>query len=120
MLTLTPSSRVCNLGGTFPRFFVLRLVDYFTDASCQPGKPVDPDTLKAPLVTEPFSCSLQPDKERCVNGGGVCEMVQDGYYMVNVICVLIGLITFLLYIRPKVLHLQSLPMRAWRLTPSNK
>jgi hypothetical protein len=116
---LTPDS-VCNLGGTFPRFFVLRLVDYFTVATCHPGVSPDIDALKAPLVTDPFSCSLQPDKERCVKGGGACIMTQDGYYIVNMICVIIGITTFVMFIRPKVLHLQSLPMRAWRLAPASK
>lgn len=72
--------------------------------------------LKGDLVTKPFSCAMQPDKELCVNGGGNCEMLRDGYYIVNVICVAVGLVTFFLYIRPKVVHLQSLPLRAWRLS----
>jgi MFS transporter, PAT family, solute carrier family 33 (acetyl-CoA transportor), member 1 len=80
----------------------------------------DIDALKAPLITDPFSCSLQPDKERCVKGGGACVMTQDGYYIVNMICVIIGVTTFVMFIRPKVLHLQSLPMRAWRLAPASK
>ncbi|KAL9944183.1 hypothetical protein D7B24_007016 [Verticillium nonalfalfae] len=116
---MTLLATVCNLGGTFPRFFVLRLVDYFTVATCHPGNAPDLDALKGPVVTSPFSCSLQADKERCVKGGGTCTMVQDGYYIVNVICVALGLLTFVLYIRPRVLHLQSLPMRAWRLAPTN-
>lgn len=111
---------VCNLGGTFPRFFVLRLVDYFTVATCHPGNPADIDALKGPVVSDPFSCSLQPDKERCVKGGGTCDMVRDGYYFVNIVCVVFGVVTFMLYIRPKVLHLQSLPMRAWRLSNSSR
>ncbi|KAH7358478.1 acetyl-CoA transporter 1 [Plectosphaerella cucumerina] len=117
---MTLLATVCNLGGTFPRFFVLRLVDYFTVATCHPGVSPDIDALKAPLVTDPFSCSLQPEKERCVKGGGACIMTQDGYYIVNMICVIIGVTTFVMFIRPKVLHLQSLPMRAWRLAPASK
>ena len=105
---------VSNLGGTFPRLFVLRLVDAFTTATCHPGKP-DTSKLTGPLVTEPFSCSIQPDKERCLAGGGTCEMLRDGYYIVNVICVIVGVVTFVSYIRPKVMHLQELPLRAWRL-----
>ncbi|KAK2053143.1 acetyl-CoA transporter 1 [Colletotrichum caudatum] len=115
---MTLLATVCNLGGTFPRFFVLRLVDYFTVATCHPGNPADLGALKGPVITEPFSCSLQPEKERCVAGGGTCDMVRDGYYLVNIICVIFGVVTFMLYIRPRVLHLQSLPMRAWRLSPS--
>lgn len=47
-------------------------------------------------------------------------MIRDGYYIVNIMCVVVGLVTFVLYIRPKVLHLQSLPMRAWRLAAVGK
>ncbi|MBE3112341.1 MAG: hypothetical protein IMZ46_17845 [Acidobacteria bacterium] len=114
MLTLLPS--VCNLGGTFPRFFILRLVDTFTQATCHPGPSGTLQAeLKDALVTEPFSCSLQPDKERCLNGGGSCEVLRDGYYLVNMMCVAFGVLTFVLYIRPKALRLQALPLKAWRL-----
>lgn len=61
---------------------------------------------------------MQAEKELCVDGGGSCEMLRDGYYIVNIICVLVGVVTFVMYIRPKVLHLQSLPLRAWRLSPT--
>jgi PAT family acetyl-CoA transporter-like MFS transporter 1 len=30
-------------------------------------------------------------------------------------CVLVGAITFVMFIRPQALKLQSLPMRAWRI-----
>ena len=111
-----------NLGGTFPRYFVLRLVDAFTSATCHPG-PADAaaKNLKGPLVTQPFSCALQSEKERCTAGGGTCEMLRDGYYIVNIVCVVVGVLTFAAYIRPKVLHLQALPLRAWRLAaPASK
>jgi hypothetical protein len=38
-----------------------------------------------------------------------------GYYIVNVMCVLVGAITFFMFIRPQALKLQQLPLRAWRL-----
>lgn len=63
----------------------------------------------------PFSCALQPDKERCLAAGGACNVERDGYYLVNVLCVAFGVVSFVLFIRPKVLHLQGLPLRAWRL-----
>ncbi|KAK8099206.1 acetyl-coenzyme A transporter 1 [Apiospora kogelbergensis] len=116
---MTLLATVSNLGGTFPKFFVLKLVDYFTEATCHPPTTkLDASTLKAPLVTAPFTCAMQAEKELCVNGGGSCEMLKDGYYIVNMICVLVGVVTFVMYIRPKVLHLQSLPLRAWRLSPA--
>ncbi|RYP79278.1 hypothetical protein DL770_006725 [Monosporascus sp. CRB-9-2] len=116
---MTLLATVSNLGGTFPRYFVLRLVDAFTTATCYPppAEKTDVGSLKGPLVTQPFSCALQAEKERCENGGGTCEILHDGYYIVNVICVIVGVLTFVMYIRGKVLHLQSLPLRAWRLAP---
>lgn len=42
-------------------------------------------------------------------------MLRDGYYIVNIICVVIGIVTFVSFIRPKAMHLQALPLRAWRL-----
>ncbi|KAL1883392.1 hypothetical protein VTK73DRAFT_8959 [Phialemonium thermophilum] len=115
---MTLLATVCNLGGTFPRFFILRLVDAFTTATCRPGTN-DPSDLKGPLVIEPFSCAVQSEKERCIAGGGSCEIIRDGYYIVNIICVIFGLVAFVKFIRPKVLYLQSLPLRAWRLSPAS-
>jgi MFS transporter, PAT family, solute carrier family 33 (acetyl-CoA transportor), member 1 len=91
-------------------------VDSFTQATCHPGSP-DQKGLKGALITEAFSCAIQSEKERCVAGGGTCEILKDGYYVVNVICVLFGVVTFFMYIRPRVLHLQALPLKAWRLAP---
>jgi hypothetical protein len=111
---MTLLATVCNLGGTFPRFFVLRMVDAFTSATCFP----DSSKSTTSSITDPFSCAVQADKERCLAAGGVCEMQRDGYYIVNALCVLIGIVTFALFIRPKVLQLQALPLRAWRLSSS--
>ncbi|QKX63826.1 uncharacterized protein TRUGW13939_10997, partial [Talaromyces rugulosus] len=114
---MTLLATVSNLGGTFPKFFILKLVDAFTTATCIPPS-TRPDTSKltGDLVTSAFSCALEADKSRCKAGGGECVIEQDGYYMTNVICVLIGVVTFYLYIRPTALKLQALPLRAWRVT----
>ncbi|OAQ99408.1 hypothetical protein LLEC1_07934 [Akanthomyces lecanii] len=117
---MTLLATVSNLGGTFPRYFVLRLVDYFTVATCHPGKHTSSAKLKGSLVTEEFSCAIQAEKERCQDGGGVCEMTHDGYYWVNILCVLFGAATFFWYIKPKVRQLQALPLRAWRLSPGKQ
>jgi hypothetical protein len=113
---LTTLSSVSNLGGTFPRIFVLKLVDFFTIATCIPPT-VAPaaGSLKGALVTTAFSCALEPEKNRCTNGGGTCQIERDGYYLTNILCVLIGTVTFVLFIKPAAKKLQSLPLRAWRL-----
>jgi PAT family acetyl-CoA transporter-like MFS transporter 1 len=66
-------------------------------------------------VTSSFSCALEPDKNRCINGGGSCELIRDGYYSTNILCVIIGTATFMLFIKPAATKLQMLPLRAWRL-----
>ncbi|KAK3330966.1 acetyl-coenzyme A transporter 1-domain-containing protein [Apodospora peruviana] len=116
---MTLLATVSNLGGTFPRFFVLRLVDAFTSATCiPPPEGSNPKGSMLSPIVSPFSCAIQADKERCLDGRGVCNMERDGYHIVNIICVAFGVVTFLMYIRPKVLQLQSLPLRAWRLSSS--
>lgn len=83
-------------------------------ASCHP--PTDlPTGLKGPLVTTSFSCVAESEKHRCIDGGGKCVISTDGYYIVNVLCVMVGLVTFYGYIKPTVKTLQALPIKAWRL-----
>ncbi|KAJ6112006.1 hypothetical protein N7523_008067 [Penicillium sp. IBT 18751x] len=114
---MTLLATVSNLGGTFPRFFILKLVDFFTEATCVPPSTAPAaDTLKDTLITTSFSCALEPEKNRCINGGGTCVVGRDGYYITNMLCVIIGVITFTMFIKPAATKLQALPLRAWRLT----
>lgn len=118
---MTLLATVSNLGGTFPKFFILKAVDMFTSATCIP--PSTAELAKFTLaegktaVTEAFSCALEADKHRCLDGGGACVMQRDGYYITNILFVVIGAITFWMYIEKKALALQALPLRAWRVTP---
>ena len=109
---------VSNLGGTFPRFFVLKLVDLLTVATCIPPATgtVLPAKLRGPLITESFSCAISSERDRCIQGGGLCEVQRDGYYIMNIVCVLVGAITFWSFIRPAAMKLQALPLRAWRVS----
>lgn len=91
------------------------MVDMFTSATCVPPTATpDPSTLKGDLITSAFSCTLEADKSRCQAGGGQCVVEHDGYYVTNLLCVIIGAVTFYIYIRPTALKLQALPLRAWR------
>ena len=47
-------------------------------------------------------------------------MTRDGYYITNILCVIIGVVTFWGFIRPAARKLQALPLRAWRLTVDNE
>ena len=106
---MTLLATVSNLGGTFPRLFVLKLVDALTVASC-----VQLPTTAATTPFEPFSCALEGDKRKCKDIGGTCQVHTDGYYMANIVCVIVGVVSFVWYIKPKVEKLMALPLRAWR------
>ncbi|KAI9842487.1 MAG: hypothetical protein M1838_003102 [Thelocarpon superellum] len=112
---MTLLATVSNLGGTFPRFFILKLVDLFTVATCFPPANA-PTDLKGALITSSFSCALEAEKQRCLHGGGSCVIERDGYYITNIVCVAIGAVTFWGFIKPAVMKLQALPLRAWRQT----
>ncbi|KIW50022.1 hypothetical protein PV05_11646 [Exophiala xenobiotica] len=106
-----------NLGGTFPKFFILKFVDIFTKATCIPAANPDAFSKAHPDVTpitSQFSCALESDKNICLKGGGTCVMQRDGYYITNVIFVITGAVLFWMYIEKKALALQALPLRAWR------
>ena len=102
---MTLLATVSNLGGTFPRIFVLKMVDALTVATCIPPK--------AGLF-DPFSCALEGDKHKCLDMDGACNITRDGYYYTNMICIALGVITFWGYIKPAAQRLSDLPLKAWR------
>ncbi|KAK5070912.1 hypothetical protein LTS08_000563 [Lithohypha guttulata] len=118
---MTLLATVSNLGGTFPKYFVLKLVDTFTSATCIP--PTAAEIAKLTLaegktpITSALSCALEADKHLCIEGGGTCIINRDGYYITNIVFVVLGAITFWMYIERKALALQALPLRAWRINP---
>jgi hypothetical protein len=88
----------------------------FTSATCIPPTDIPKaDLLKGPLITQAFSCSLEAEKHRCQQGGGICSVTTDGYYIVNILCIVIDVVTFWGYIKPAVMRIQALPLRAWRI-----
>ncbi|EZG03359.1 hypothetical protein H106_06841 [Trichophyton rubrum CBS 735.88] len=114
---MTLLATVSNLGGTFPKYFVLKLVDSLHSATCVPPSKT-PRGVQSPITTS-FSCSLEADKNRCLSGGGVCRVDRDGFYYTNILCVAIGALTFWFFIRGAVMKLQRLPLRAWRVAPED-
>ncbi|ORZ11442.1 acetyl-coenzyme A transporter 1-domain-containing protein [Absidia repens] len=94
-----------NFGGTWPKFFVLEAVDYFTVSRCSITDAKDND----------FSCTSDSGKTLCKDLDGTCLIETDGYYYAGSLCVLIGLVMLLVYIKPVIRHLEQLPKRMWRL-----
>ncbi|KAL0080342.1 acetyl-coenzyme A transporter 1-domain-containing protein [Phycomyces blakesleeanus] len=103
-----------NFGGTWPKFFVLEAVDYFTVSTCSV-----PDSLNQVLIVKlfilEFSCGSEDGKAQCKDLGGSCEITQDGYYYAGTMCVIVGLIMLIVYVRPVTKQLEVLSKRKWRL-----
>ncbi|KAI7847633.1 acetyl-coenzyme A transporter 1 [Circinella umbellata] len=95
-----------NFGGTWPKFFVLESVDYFTEATCSVP---DANGLE-------FSCIGETGAPQCKEFGGTCVIHQDGYYTAGIVCVIAGFILLEGYIRPTIYHLEGLSKRAWKIS----
>ncbi|CAG8510489.1 16414_t:CDS:10 [Acaulospora morrowiae] len=91
-----------NFGGTWPRFFVLEAVDYFTEAVCYGQNAT-------------FSCVTEYDKSTCKDLGGTCVVNRDGYYITSIICVTTGTLCLFGFILPQIKNLQVLPPKAWKI-----
>jgi hypothetical protein len=101
---MTVLNTICNLGGQWPRLIIFYGVDYFTHATCTaPG-------------LEPFSCSTEASKSQCKSADGVCTVEQDGYYVMSIFCIAVGLVLFFGWIKRKMHQLQRLPVSAWRVS----
>jgi hypothetical protein len=102
---ITLLNTVSNLGSTWPRFFVLRAIDYFSIATCQ----VDGD-----LTAKGVECVSEEGKALCSAAAGTCVMERDGYYITTGICLVVGLLFLVAYIIPTGKRLQALPLTRWR------
>ncbi|KAF9243913.1 acetyl-coenzyme A transporter 1-domain-containing protein [Melanogaster broomeanus] len=100
-----------NLGGTWPKFFVLKGVDFFSEAYCIVK---DADTE---LLVKAAECVSERGKERCADINGECVTEQDGYYYISAVCMTIGVLFFIGYILPTARKLQALPVHRWRINP---
>jgi len=98
---MTVLNTIANLGGQWPRALVLWGVDLFTDAKC---------------TASGESCVAQAAKDQCSTLGGKCVIYRDGYYIMNCLCITIGLLLFHFFLRRAVENLQSLRPSAWRAT----
>ncbi|KAL7309500.1 hypothetical protein PS15m_010371 [Mucor circinelloides] len=99
-----------NFGGTWPKFFVLEAVDYFTVNTCSvPNE-----------AGEFLSCTTETGKDWCKQVNGACQLERDGYFIVGTLCVVLGLLMLLAYIKPIVKRLEKYPKKMWRLNPEGK
>ncbi|CAN3355404.1 hypothetical protein DICA0_F11496 [Diutina catenulata] len=100
---MTTLNTLSNYGGTWPKIVVLWLIDKLTVSHCQP------------VTGTPYDISSEDLRNRCKESGGVEVFTRDGYYYTNVLCICAGVV-ILIWVKRKLVHLQSLPISSWRVT----
>ncbi|KAL8276268.1 hypothetical protein RQP46_011342 [Phenoliferia psychrophenolica] len=105
---MTLLNTVSNLGGTWPRFFVLKGVDAFSVATCR----IKEEGLDLTIAAR--ECVSDHGKAACAELGGHCETLRDGYYWTSSLCIVAGALCLLFFVQPAAKRLQSLPLSAWR------
>lgn len=99
---MTLLNTVSNFGGTWPRVFIMYLVNWFTVYECNVGG-------KAEFTRGAIeSCEY----ERLGKG----TLYSDGYYTTNLICVGLGVLLYLFVLKKRSQQLQRLPVSSWRFT----
>jgi hypothetical protein len=111
---MTLLNTLANVGGLWPKLIVMSLVDYFTVRKCvlerrQPG-----DLAKSRGLDDTIQCKSADGVGKCKELDGSCMVIRDGYYMVNTMCVLLGLYLARTVTLPLVCALERLPVRLWR------
>jgi len=107
---MTLLNTATNLGGTWPRYFVMKGVDIFSKATCHI---VSQDSE---LLVEANECISEPGKLACLELGGTCVTERDGYYYVSSLCVAVGAVFLMVYITATATRLQTLPTSKWRIS----
>jgi len=88
-----------NLGATWPRYLVMATVEYWTVHPCISAATKDDAAVADAL---PETCATTVLQEACVAHGGRCELQQDGYYIVGIASVVLGLLYWALFLRRAV------------------
>ncbi|KAG5636560.1 hypothetical protein H0H81_007612 [Sphagnurus paluster] len=94
-----------NMGGTWPKWFVLKGVDLLSDATCQVAEDIS---------VEATECVSDHGKALCKDINGVCITHRDGYYSMSALCMVLGVVILVTFIIPKARKLQALPISVWR------
>ncbi|GAA5998892.1 uncharacterized protein JCM10292_005777 [Rhodotorula paludigena] len=111
---MTLLNTVSNLGGTWPKYFVLKGIDAFSVAVCH----VKDENLD--LVVASRECVSDHGKAACADLGGECLTERDGYYYVSALCILAGACVLVAFVQPVARRLQALPAQAWRVKKAER
>jgi len=99
-----------NMGGTWPKWFVLKGIDLFSVATCK--------VSEAAVDVQVAECVSDHGKARCKDINGICVTERDGYYIVTGICIAFGALFLVAFIIPTARKLQKLPTSVWRVKMS--
>ncbi|GHJ85998.1 hypothetical protein NliqN6_2400 [Naganishia liquefaciens] len=77
---MTLLNTVSNLGGTWPRAFVLRGIDFFSQSACH-----IPDENSKDFAVRAAECISDHGKAICADLGGECVTERDGYYIMSAV-----------------------------------
>ncbi|CAG61480.1 uncharacterized protein GVI51_K06655 [Nakaseomyces glabratus] len=102
---MTLLNTLSNFGGTWPRLMIMSMINYFTVYSC---------TLENGSVA---ILNRGSNIQACTTAlRGTAKVVTDGYYIANMFCIIIGTLLYFMFIKKKMLFLQTLPIGSWRCT----
>eukprot|EP00741_Cyanophora_paradoxa_P015837 tig00020904_g15289.t1 len=104
---MTLLNTLSNLGGTWPKAIVLFLIDYFTTASCRKGS-------EAVLLPAGQVCTSGDGKDACSKAGGSCDVGRDGYFVMIVVCLVLGT-AILRWLTRTVKYLHTVRESDWKL-----
>lgn len=103
---VTLLNTIANFGGTWPKFFSLYFVDLFTTNACY----IPPTVVVGDI--DVGRCSSQAERKLCVELGGSCLVINDGFFLVGSFCLVIGCF-LLFFLKKKVSGLQKLTVSEW-------
>lgn len=117
---MTTLNTLSNLGGQWPKIIVLYLIDNFSSSICVEKSTLDPNSSPLKSSTSPFineifyKCYDNDMKNLCIENGGSCIPIKDGYYITNLLCIVVGLALYFGWIKKTAKSLEALPIGAWR------
>lgn len=105
---MTLLNTLSNFGGTWPRIVVMWMISSFTVSRCE-----------VPSLGKDYLLYGSEKSQECLvdlDPSGKITVVRDGYYVVNALCILLGLLLYFGFLRRQAQNLQHLPISSWRCT----
>lgn len=103
---MTLLNTLSNFGGTWPRIIVMWMISYFTVSRCE-----------MPSMGQDYLFYGSDKNQKCgieLDPLSKVTVVRDGYYVVNTLCILLGLLLYFGFLKRQAQSLQRLPISSWR------